>query len=112
VTERNYGRYDGVGYIPTGSTAKTFYRSDPYFSGPGEAAEIPLRARYRAGGCAPSQNKHSDNQRKPGTSGRKKTKMPRVPSRVMVMPDPFRGSVSIMTREQFRELDWGWEIAD
>ena len=110
MATQNFGRHEGENYIT--STAQRMYKSDPYVSKPGEAREMILPRKYRAGWItAPKQNKHSDNQRlgPKKTSGQKRKREEMPPSKVMVC---FAGTGHrvMMTREEFAALDWGWVI--
>ena len=82
-----FGNYNGIGYIT--SNSKSSYRSDQF---PGD---IPLKAKYRAGGSAPRHNKHSDNGRvgpkRHKLNDRQKALLPPQPEKIMVMPNAYTG---------------------
>lgn len=90
------------------STGQRFYRSEQ------PPNDIPLKRKYRVGGSAPKQNKHSDNQGRGAhrhkLNARQKEALPRQPVMVRVLDLRHGYSNRMMTAQQFEALDWGWRI--
>lgn len=94
-----------ISYIE--STSQKFYRSKQ------PSGDMPLKRKYRVGGSAPKQNKHSDNQghgaHKKKLNAKQKAALPWQPVMVKAT-DIATGKSRMMTATAFEQLSWGWKI--